>query len=379
MARGNGDDVRRRTTLSDVAARAGVSAVTVSRALRNPQMVSPALRERVAAAVRELAYVPNQLASALASAHTRTIGVVVPSLTNGVFAEYLKALHDVFVPAGLHILVSNSRYLVNEEEDVIATLLGQHPEAMIVAGIDQSPHARLLLDQAGIPVIQTMELAEQPIDINIGLSQLGAGYAATRYLLDCGYRRIGHIAARLDPRSRRRMEGYVRAMEEAGLDHARSTATDPRPSTVALGGELLAAVLARTGIEALFCCNDDLALGALFECQRRGIRVPEDLAIIGFNDLEFCASAHPALSSVATPRYAMAAQAAEIVLEIIRGSGARPDPRRMDVGFSIVERASTRRRRQAAATFDQAGDASRPLAQPSPPARDRQVDAAREG
>jgi LacI family gluconate utilization system Gnt-I transcriptional repressor len=345
MARGNGAALRRRTTLSDVAAHAGVSAVTASRALRSPEMVSPALRERVATAVRELAYVPNQLASALASSRTRTIGVVVPSLTNGVFADYLKALHDVFVPAGLHILVSNSRYLVDEEEDVVATLLGQHPEAMIVAGIDQSPRARRLLEQAGIPVVQTMELAEQPIDINIGLSQLEAGYAATRYLLDCGYRRIGHIAARLDPRSRRRMEGYARAMAEAGLDHVRAMATTPRASTVALGVELLAEVLARADIEALFCCNDDLALGALFECQRRGIGVPDDLAIIGFNDLEFCASAHPALSSVATPRYVIAARAAEIVLEIIRGSGARPDPRRIDVGFSIVERESTKRGR----------------------------------
>lgn len=370
MTRGNGGDVRRRTTLSDVATRAGVSAVTASRALRNPQMVSPALRERVDAAVRELAYVPNQLASALASARTRTIGVVIPSLTNGVFAEYLKALHDVFVPAGLHILVSNSRYLVNEEEEVIATLLGQHPEAMIVAGIDQSPRARLLLEQAGIPVVQTMELTDKPIDINIGLSQHGAGYAATRYLLDRGYRRIGHIAARLDPRSQRRMEGYAHAMEEAGVDYARSMATTPRASTVGLGGELLGEVLAQTNIEALFCCNDDLALGALFECQRRGIRVPDDLAIIGFNDLEFCASAYPALSSVATPRYQIASHAAEIVLEIIRGAGARPDPRRIDVGFSIVERASTWGRHPGTA-LARTGQAAQSLAQPTTPRNGR--------
>jgi len=232
MPRGNRAGRRRPTTLSDVAARAGVSAVTASRALRNPDMVSLALRERVATAVRELAYVPNRLASALASARTRTIGVVVPSLTNGVFADYLKALHDVLVPAGLHILVSNSRYLAGEEEDVIATLLGQHPEAMIVAGVDQSPRARLLLEQAGIPVVQTMELGDDPIDINIGLSQRGAGYAATRYLLGLGFRRIGHVAARLDPRSERRMHGYMQAMEETGIDHARMTAATPRPSTV---------------------------------------------------------------------------------------------------------------------------------------------------
>src|SRR5436190_6176117 len=150
MARGNSEGSRRRTTLSDVAARAGVSAVTASRALRNPDMVSLALRERVASAVRELAYVPNRLASALASARTRTVGVVVPSLTNGVFADYLRALHDAFVPAGFQLLVLNSRYSADEEEKAVGTLLGQHPEAMIVAGIDQSQRATELLAQSGV-------------------------------------------------------------------------------------------------------------------------------------------------------------------------------------------------------------------------------------
>jgi LacI family gluconate utilization system Gnt-I transcriptional repressor len=103
------------------------------------------------------------------------------------------------------------------------------------------------------------------------------------------------------------------------------------------------------GLEAVFCCNDDLALGALFECQRRGIKVPTDLSIIGFNDLDYCASAYPALSSVAIPRYEMARLAAEIVLEIIRGSGARPKQTRIDLGFDIVARGSTAKRSRAPA------------------------------
>ena len=333
----------RRTTLSDVAERAGVSAVTASRVLRRPQMVSPELRDRVERAVNDLGYIPNQLASALASSRTGTIGVVIPSLTNIVFADYLRALHDVFLPAGLQVLVSNSRYAADEEEKAIETLLGQHPEAMIVAGIDQTGRARLLLEQSGVPVVQTMELADKPIDINIGFSQREAGHAATRYLFDLGYRRIGHISARLDPRSRRRIEGYRGMMAEACIEDPRLIATTPRPSTVAFGAELFGELLARNpDLEAVFCCNDDLALGTLFECHRRGIRVPEELAIIGFNDLEFCASAYPSLTSVATPRYEMAQRAAEIVLEIIRGSGERPRETRIDLGFAIVPRASTR-------------------------------------
>jgi LacI family gluconate utilization system Gnt-I transcriptional repressor len=306
-------------------------------------MVSEDLRQRVESAVHELAYIPNQLASALASARTRTIGVLVPSLTNGVFADYLRALHDAFLPAGFQLLLLNSRYLPEEEEKAISTLLSQHPEAIIIAGVDQTEHSRRLLERAGVPVVQTMELAGDPIDVNIGFSQIEAGIAATRHLLTLGHRRVGHIAARLDARSRRRMEGYIKAMGEAGLSTTGMTAATSRPSTVRLGAELFGEILARTpDLEAVFCCNDDLALGMLFECHRRGIRVPDDISIIGFNDLEFCASTYPTLTSVATPRHEMGRRAAEIVLEVIRGSGNRPDVRRIDLGFVINERQSTR-------------------------------------
>ena len=169
--------------------------------------------------------------------------------------------------------------------------------------------------------------------------------AATRHLIDLGHRRIGHIRARQDARSRRRIEGYRRAMEEAGLDTSGIVAATPRPSTFALGGGLFADLISRApDVEAVFACNDDLAVGALFECHRRGIRVPRDMSIIGFNDLEICASCHPTLSSVATPRYEMARQAAEIVTRIIRGDGKRPDRPIIDLGFEVRTRGSTGRR-----------------------------------
>ncbi|HVT53696.1 MAG TPA: LacI family DNA-binding transcriptional regulator [Dongiaceae bacterium] len=342
---------RRRARLSDVAAHAGVSAVTVSRAIRKPEMVSEDVRRRIDAAVHELGYVPNYLASALASAKTHIIGVVVPSLTNGVFVDYLRALHDFFLPKGFQVLVLNSRYSLLEEERALATLIGHHAEALIVAGIDQTERSRTLLESAGVPIVQTMEIGDKPIDINIGLSQHDAGYAATRYLLDLGHRKIAHIAARIDFRAKRRMEGYKQAMADAGIDCTDMVEATTQQSTVRRGAEMFSAVLSRLpDIEAIFCCNDDLALGALFECQRRGIRVPQDLSIVGFNDLEYCASAYPPLTSVAVPRYEMARQAAEIVYEIIRGSGARPKPARIDLGFKIVARGSTAQRRRGKGT-----------------------------
>ena len=335
----------RRATLADVASRAGVSSVTVSRALRNPDLVSDALRLRIESAVGELAYIPNQMASALASAQTDTIGVVVPSLTNGVFGDYLRGIHDVLTPRGFQVLVLNARYSPIEEEKAIATLLGRHPEAMIVAGIDQTDHARRMLEQSGIPVVQTMELAADPIDINIGMSHSDAGYEAARYLLGLGHRRIGMVEARLDARARRRLGGYRRAMEEAGIDTNHLVASSVHRSTVQLGGELLVQLLAAApDVDAVFCCNDDLALGVLFACQRRNIRVPQDISILGFNDLDFAASAYPTLSSVAVPRLEMGEQAATTILQIIRAPKQRPAETRIDLGFRINARESTRRR-----------------------------------
>ncbi|MGB8313098.1 MAG: LacI family DNA-binding transcriptional regulator [Aestuariivirga sp.] len=330
----------RRITLDDVATRAKVSAVTASRVLRKPEMVSADLRARVDGAVRDLGYIPNQLASALASSHTGRIGVIVPSLTNGVFGDYLRALHDVLVPAGFQVLVLNSHYLPGREEKAIATMLGQYPEAMILAGILQTAQARKSLKQAGIPVVQTMELTDEPIDINIGLSQVSAGYAAARHLFELGHTHVGQISAPQDSRSRKRIQGYLQAVHEFGA--VQMAVSLDQPSSVPLGGQLLVELLERwPKITAVFCGNDNMALGALFECQRRGIRVPQDMAIIGFNDLEVSACAFPSLSSIATPRYEIARCSAEIILEIIRGSGNRPKKRKIDLGFKLIARESS--------------------------------------
>jgi LacI family gluconate utilization system Gnt-I transcriptional repressor len=295
--------------------------------------------------VRELAYVPDVAASRLASARTHSIGAIVSSLTNGVFADYLRALHDSLLPAGFQVVVFSSRYSSTEEEKVIATLIGQHPEAIIVAGIDQTPHARRLLQHSGVPVIQTYELTEDPIDINVGLSQRQAGLEATQFLIGLGHTRIAFIAAHLDSRARNRMAGYAHAMSAAGLSIEGRIATVERQSSVGTGTALIGSLLDRSpDLEAIFCCDDNLALGTLFECQRRGIAVPEQMSIIGFNDLEFAACACPSLSSVATPRYEMGRLSAEILMRIIE-TGERPANPRIDVGFTIQKRGSTAPRR----------------------------------
>lgn len=331
-----------RATLADVARHAGVSPVTVSRAIRRPDMVSGKLRQRIESAVRELNYIPNHLASALASTRTNIVGVIVPSLTNGVFDDYLSEIQNELAPAGIQALVLNVRYSELEEEAAIATLLGYHPEAMIVAGVDQTERSRQLLRSSGVPVVQTMDITPDPIDLNIGLDHAEAGAAAVRFLYARGHRRIAHLTARGDPRARRRDAGYQRQMAELGLPTEGLVSATPRISDVPVGGSLFAEVLERVpDVTAVFTCNDDLALGALFECQRRGKHVPDDIAIVGFNDLDFCVAAVPPLTSVSIERREMGKWAARTILDIIRGSGRRPRQTRIDVGFSIKARGST--------------------------------------
>lgn len=331
-----------RPTIADVAKRAGVSSITVSRALRDPARVSPELRQQIDEAVRALDYVPDPHARALASARTDVIGVIIPSLTNNVFADVLRGIYDGIAGTPFQVQLGNTRYSPMEEERLVATFLGQRPAGLIVAGIDQTARGRDLLLQAGCPVVQIMEVGAEPVDMMVGFSHRAAAELATRHLLSAGYRRIGFIGARMDPRTQRRLEGYRAALTEAGLFDGERVTTTPTPSSVTLGRDLLRDLLARKpDTDAVFCINDDLALGALFECQHAALAVPERIGIAGFNDLEMMAAAWPALTSVRTPRYAIGQRAVEMLRAAL--AGRRPTERVLDVGVELQARASTRR------------------------------------
>lgn len=320
---------------------ANVSAITVSRALRKPEIVSAELRRRIDAAVHKLAYVPDLAASRLASSRSHSVGVIVPTLYNVIFAEYLQALHEVFLNSGFQVVVVNSRYSVDEEEQAIRTLLGQRVEAIIIVGVDHTLMARRLLMQSKIPVVETFELTDDPIDINIGLSQSQAGHDATRFLIDLGHKKIGFIVGHLDVRAAARLSGYKQAMSEANLPWDGLIATIPNHSTIALGSEILNSLVEKNKIpDAIFCIDDNLALGALMQCVKLGLRVPEDISILGFHDLEFAAYASPSLSSVATHRRQLGELSARAAISAISKRLSSVE-NRIDVGYDIVSRQST--------------------------------------
>ena len=331
-----------RPTIADVAKRAGVGAITVSRALREPERVSEDLRRQIARVVDELGYVPDPNARALASARADVIGVLVPSLTNNVFAEVVRGIYDGLDDSRLQIQLGNTHYSGLEEERLLRVFLSQRPSALVVSGIDQTLTARKLLEEAGCPVVQIMEIGPDPVDMMIGFSHFEGGRTVTGHLVDVGYRKIGFIGARMDPRSQRRLGGYRAVMESAGLFDPRLITTTTTPSSVSLGRELLRDALAKVPtLDAVFCNNDDLALGVLFECHRAAIDVPGKIGIAGFNDLDMTGVAFPSLTSLRTHRYEIGRSAISMVRATI--AGERPAQPVVDLGFELKPRESTAR------------------------------------
>lgn len=331
----------RRPTLKDVAALAGVSPITVSRALREPQRVSPALRARIETSIRKIDYTPDQNASALASSRTNVLAVMIPSLTNAVFTDVLRGVYDGVNATPYQIQIANYRYSPLEEERMLRVFLSQRPAALIMTGVDQTETARDLMAKCGRPVVQMMETAPDVVDMSVGFSHYDASRSLANRMIAAGYRRIGFLGARLDPRSLRRIAGYKDALRDAGLFDDSLLTVTPAPSSIACGRDIFRDLIARRpDIDAVMCVNDDIAFGVLFECQRAGVAVPARLGVAGFNDLDGAAVTYPSLTTVRTPRYQIGRKAVEMAIDAIEGRDIVD--KRFDLGFELLMRESTR-------------------------------------
>ncbi|MGQ3050437.1 MAG: LacI family DNA-binding transcriptional regulator [Roseateles sp.] len=328
-----------RVTLADVAEAAGVSPITVSRALRGERAVAQELCERVQAAATALGYVPDPAARALASSRSSHVAVLIPKLSNTLFVELLDAVQNSLVPAGYQTLIGVTHYDAGEEEAVLRSFLAHRPAGLIVTGRDRSPPAAALIDGSGVPCVHVMEVATEPGSYSVGFSQRQAGRAITQHLLDSGRRRIAYVAAQLDPRTLERGEGYQDALTQAGMATQVRKVVSAEPSSMALGGAMLERVLREApDTDAIFFCNDDLAQGALLAALRLGLAVPGRVAVAGFNDLPGSDQMVPPLTTVATPRRQIGEQAAQMLMKLMRGQPV--DQPNLDLGFRVVKRAS---------------------------------------
>lgn len=328
-----------RPTLNEVAKLAAVSPITASRALRGVVTVAPDLVEKVRAAALSLGYVANPAARALASSHSQTVVVLVPSLSNQLFIETLEAIQAVLRPRGLEVVIGNYHYSPQEEENLLRSHLANRPRGLLLTGFDRSAAAQQLLAASGVPCVHMMELDAQRAESCVGFSQQQAGAEAARHLLSRGRRRLVYMAAQLDPRVLQRGTGFRATLEAAGVYDASLQVSTPQPSSIGLGGELFARLLEQhPDVDGIFFCNDDLAQGAALEALRRGIRIPERVSLIGFNDLPGSAHMVPRLTSIRTPREEVGQRAAQLLLGLLDGT---VQPSQVDLGFELVVREST--------------------------------------
>lgn len=336
-------DPRRPLTLRDVSEASGVSEMTVSRVLRNRGDVSDATRERVLAAARALGYVPNKIAGALASQRVNLVALIIPSLSNMVFPEVLTGISDVLEDTGLQPVVGVTNYLPHREETVLYEMLSWRPSGVIIAGLEHGPAAQAMLSQAGIPIVEIMDIDGQPIDSAVGISHRRAGRQMAEAIVASGYRRIGFCGTQMpnDFRAKKRLEGFEEALRRAGLALV-DREYYSGGSALLKGREMTEAILARNpDLDFIYYSNDMIGAGGLLYCLDQGIDVPGRLGLAGFNGVELLDGLPRRLATMDACRLEIGKRAAEIV------AGKRPNPGQSEVIelFPVLQPGDTIRQR----------------------------------
>lgn len=330
------------TTLSDVARLAGVAPITASRALNTPDLVSPAVLERVRHAVGQTGYVPNLLAGGLASSKSRLVAAVIPTLIGPVFLETVQSLTDCLAQSGYQLMLGQSGYTESREDALLEAIIGRRPDGIVLTGIMHSEEGRRRLMASGIPVVETWDLTPNPIDMLVGFSHEKIGVAVAEFLQARGRRKIAIICGD-DERAERRARAFVETGLALGLGYNSEVGIPVRrvaaPTTLGSGRAGLSYLLnAYPDIDAVFCTSDMLALGVLTEAQARDISIPQRLAVVGLGDLNFSRDLHPALTSVRIDGTRIGHIAGRFIID--RAEGRPIEEPICDIGFSIIQRAS---------------------------------------
>ena len=307
--------------------------MTVSRYMRNPDSVAQATRQKIAEAIDTLGYIQNRAPSMLSRASSKAIGIVIPSLSNQVFASLVQGIESITGERGYDTLLAHTGYDAATEEEKIATLLSYQVDGLILTETHHTPRTLQMLAQAGIPVVEAMELPPAPIDIAVGLDHRQAAYTAVNRLISSGCEHIAYLAARLDTRTLLRRDGYHAAINEAGL--TAMVIETSASSSFSVGRDLMNESLAKYGTtDGIFCTNDDLAVGAMLCCLDYGLQVPQDIRIIGYNGLDIGQTVTPALTSVRTPRFDIGQHSARLLLDTLAGLPIKQ--KTIDVGFDFT-------------------------------------------
>ena len=306
-----------RVTLNTVAREAGVSAITVSRYFNQPEQVSPERRERIAAVVAELGYVPNLVAGGLASARGRIVAMVIPNISGPIFASTIQGFSDTLSRHGYQLLLASSYFSAEQEESAVRAFLGWSPAALVLTSRFHSAGTEKMIAEADIPVVETWDYVPEREPLQIGFSHYEVGVSAARYLHARGYRRIAFVqnSAPGDFSALERRDGYAATLTELGLQPW-VFAPDAELAPFEAGKQAMQALMSHAmPPDAIFFANDNLAAGGLLAGQRAGLKIPQDCAVLGFGDYPFAEMLLPSLSTIKPPALEIGVLAATRVLE----------------------------------------------------------------
>jgi LacI family gluconate utilization system Gnt-I transcriptional repressor len=308
--------------------------MTVSRYLRKPESVALKTREKIALIIEDVGYIENRAPAMLSKSSSKAIGILLPSLSNQVFANFIAGIESITKENGYETLIAHFGYNEKEEEMKIASLLSYQVDGLILTETTHSKRTLQMIKTAGVPVVEAMELPANPIDMAVGLDHEAAAYFAVNSILDSGKFNVVYFGARLDSRTKLRMNGYDRAMTERGLtpNHILTEAH----SSFTLGIELLDKALEQhPNLDGILCTNDDIAVGVIMAAHQRGIKIPDQIGIVGYNALDIGDAISPRLNSIEIPIYKMGERSAELLLAALRNDEIKEKV--IDLGFSMRE------------------------------------------
>jgi len=330
---------RANATARDVARLARVSTATVSRALSQPGIVRPQTRARIERAVARLNYVSDGVARALSTRRTRTVGAVIPTLDNAIYAVSTHNLQKALEAAGYTLLLACHEFDLAAEARMVRTLAGRGVDALVLVGITHHASTRKLLAALGIPCVLTWALEHPRRHASVGFDNRAAGGMIAAHLLQLGHRRIGVISGIVEgnDRARDRVKGIGAALARAGLALHREHVV-PAAYSLSAGREAFAELMRRGRFTAVACGNDILAIGAIQEARRIGLAVPGDVSITGFDNMELASVVTPALTTVRFPIAEVGLEAARHLIERMEG---KVEPRRIELPLKLEVRQSS--------------------------------------
>ncbi len=314
-------------TLRDVSEASGVSEMTVSRVLRGRGDVSPATREKVLTAAKELGYVPNKIAGALASQRVNLVAVIIPSMANMVFPEVMMGINSVLEDTELQPVVGITDYLPEKEEKVLYQMLSWRPSGIIIAGLEHSDASRAMLQNSGIPVVEIMDVDGTPIDSAVGISHRRAGRQMAEAIIKGGYKNIGFMGTKmpLDHRARKRFEGFTQALARSGIEIVDQEFYSGG-SALAKGRDMTRDMMERTpNLDFLYYSNDMIGAGGLLHLLAQGISIPDTVGLAGFNGVELLQGLPMQLATMDACRQDIGKIAAEIIADRTSGETVRHD------------------------------------------------------